>query len=95
MICSKMCVRGCYCIDGYVRDINKRCIPLNECPNTKCSLNEHLSNCEKVCERSCETLDWNLACRPFCGTDYVCVCDSGFVRNQEGICVLPENCENS
>lgn len=39
-ICTKQCVAGCFCIDGYVLDAIDSCIPLNKCPSSKWKLKQ-------------------------------------------------------
>lgn len=31
--CTKNCVVGCFCKDGYVRNIDNQCIPVGQCPS--------------------------------------------------------------
>lgn len=44
--CPQNCRQGCFCITGYYRDANKRCVSESACPSTSQS-----SDCTKMCVR--------------------------------------------
>jgi len=33
--CTLNCVRGCFCLSGYVKDNSSRCVLIGDCPNSK------------------------------------------------------------
>lgn len=56
-----------------------------------CGANEMFSHCgNNGCQRSCARLDVTN-CIPICSVPG-CVCAAGYVRNSNGVCVLPTSC---
>ncbi|XP_045486410.1 zonadhesin [Pieris rapae] len=101
-IINIQCNRKCYCEDGYARDANNTCIPINECP-PECPINErYVNNINEICEaKTCSELDQPLPCQVdgSCNTGPPgCICIDGYVRNGDGICVptyeCPPKCPN-
>ncbi|XP_039439707.1 zonadhesin-like [Culex pipiens pallens] len=103
--CILLCVPGCFCKDGFVRNKDGQCIPPSECPNPTgstptieivtpvCGKNEIFSKCGTACPTTCDTilgLTDNRICPTICRIG--CVCQNGFVRNQSGQCVAPSEC---
>ncbi|CAK9824630.1 Chymotrypsin inhibitor [Anthophora retusa] len=55
----------------------------------QCGLNEEFTSCGSACEPSCAKPPTNI-CTLQCKIG--CQCKSGYLRNREGTCVLPQNC---
>lgn len=105
-VCTFNCVIGCACEDGFVRDCDGRCVLPSECPDPlteptvitlspeECPQNEVFSECGTACPDTCANLG-DPKPRP-CTKNCIigCVCQEGFVRNDEGQCVLPSQCPN-
>lgn len=53
-------------------------------------MNEHLAQCGKGCELTCENPKPRI-CSDLCTLEKFCVCDEGFVRFGE-ICIEPRFC---
>nr|QZP43462.1 zonadhesin-like protein 1 [Pseudoips prasinana] len=96
IVCNPMC----YCIDGYARDDNNNCVPINECPPPTCSENERLEQCPAaLCTpQSCSQLGFPVPCNPItsdnssCPGPPACVCDNDLVRDDYGNCVPKQEC---
>lgn len=87
--CPAVCNEGCFCVEGFVRDSNGRCIPVKECPT--CAENERYTLCGAMCVGTCENPN-PLICPLICASG--CICDEkrGFVKNAEGVCVQTSEC---
>ncbi|CAH2992094.1 unnamed protein product [Chilo suppressalis] len=92
----KTCVKGCICIQDYLRADNGTCIPANQCP-PRCGQNEVYSNCSNgVCRLKFCTQYGNPL--PFCPRFNIsnckggCICKNRYLRNPEGLCVPQEQC---
>ncbi|XP_037299545.1 zonadhesin isoform X3 [Manduca sexta] len=97
------CDVGCVCIDGFLRADNGTCVPEEECPSINpaiiCAQNEEYSLCTQVLCRPqfCDeiygspvhncSLEESESCNPGC------VCKEGYLRDDNGICVLEEECK--
>ncbi|CAJ0588322.1 unnamed protein product [Cylicocyclus nassatus] len=102
-VCNRVCaIDVCQCRQGYVRDANRRCIPVASCPavsaNTlqtaqppqgRCSANEVYNTCGTACEPSCRVPRPEI-CTEQCVVG--CQCRSGFYRNDQNACVQLSNC---
>ncbi|KAM4652752.1 mucin-5B-like [Discoglossus pictus] len=91
-VCSKDCVKGCFCKDGFVEDEARNCIPQIICKG--CTGNTTFSSCKTRCPESCNGRD-NQACALPCYTG--CICKPNYIRtywenDHEGPCVLPIDC---
>ncbi|XP_026328619.1 zonadhesin-like [Hyposmocoma kahamanoa] len=92
------CETGCVCKEGYYRDQKGNCIPEKECPS-QCPANERYVQCPStMClPQRCDQLGYPIAC-PSPGPDGQCpgkpgcICDAGYVRNNEGKCVPQKEC---
>lgn len=82
------CQRGCYCKPGFVRSSDDKCIPVNECPSCN-QPNEKYTFCNKLCEPTCKSPRPEI-CPAICFPG--CVCQEGFVRDDNGNCVKFEQC---
>ncbi|CAH2075169.1 unnamed protein product, partial [Iphiclides podalirius] len=80
-IAEEYCLEGCVCKDGYLRNNDGDCVPINYCPeknNTNCrGQNEYYENCAVTTD----TAD-NYPCT------VGCQCFEGYARNGKGKCVL-------
>ncbi|GIX68938.1 zonadhesin [Caerostris extrusa] len=91
VVCPAVCVRGCFCRDGFVRDPAGTCVPPELCP-VVCKENEVFDRCASSCQPTCETLSRpsNVPCNFKCVQG--CICKFGYVRDQFGNCILPSFC---
>ncbi|XP_055930162.1 zonadhesin-like [Argiope bruennichi] len=90
LICPAVCVRGCFCRDGFFRDPSGKCVRPDQCP-VVCGENEIFQKCGPSCQRSCDNLLQSLgACALKCVKG--CFCKPGYIRNREGKCILPVLC---
>lgn len=90
-VCTAQCVAGCFCEDGYVRDDNENCILPQDCPNITCTGNEVYSECgANGCQNTCDNPNLEQVCRGICIPG--CVCEEGFVRDANGICISQNLC---
>jgi hypothetical protein len=96
--CTKQCVPGCFCNDGFVRLSNMSgspCVPQSECTNTLCDdPNAEYTECRSACPRTCDdernpTRKVRI-CPAVCRSG--CFCKKNFVLGNNGKCVKPEMC---
>ncbi|KAK6758201.1 hypothetical protein RB195_015801 [Necator americanus] len=95
--CSKKCVLGCQCKEGYFRNGDECAAECEDDDNVApgdvlCPENEELVECGGSCEPTCESRD---SVNPDCIYDcigVICRCREGFVRNSEDKCILPKEC---
>nr|WHN38851.1 Zon4B-L [Andraca theae] len=87
-----MCNKMCYCEQGYARDNNNTCIPISEC--NACGPNEVPSDCVNGgCDkRNCTELGQPDICRDPLECTKGCVCETGYLRNDDGVCVPINEC---
>lgn len=88
------CYPGCICAKGYLRDENGKCVLPTECSTfPECPFNEQYSACGAGCQNRCDYIRQGIAiaCLPDCVSG--CICNSGFVRDDNGICVPEEQCQ--
>ncbi|KAG8177858.1 hypothetical protein JTE90_027123 [Oedothorax gibbosus] len=94
--CPQRCVRGCFCKEGFVRDIDANCIPFERCPKRPqmCPAEETFYACKPTCRDTCDTLEFEGPCDDLCRPG--CDCRGGLVRNTlTNMCVPPRECPNS
>ncbi|KAL0832214.1 hypothetical protein ABMA28_001665 [Loxostege sticticalis] len=86
---------GCVCLDGHLRNDSGVCVPKEECPpepsNCNGDRNATYQECPSACQPTCEKPELPEACIDMCAPAG-CVCNPGYVRSKEGICVLPQDC---
>lgn len=92
--CTEQCVKGCFCPDGKVRNDNGKCVLPEECDDTptECPTGEVYKECGTACPKTCENYqDTDHVCIDLCVKG--CFCPDGQVRNEDGKCVFPQECE--
>ncbi|GBM98796.1 Zonadhesin [Araneus ventricosus] len=88
--CPKICMKGCFCIAGFIRDSAGKCVLPQFCPIV-CKENEVFQECGTACPHTCDDVGKHtglctLPCRRGC------FCKPGYVRDREGNCILPNFC---
>ncbi|CAL2042703.1 unnamed protein product [Caenorhabditis brenneri] len=95
--CQEECSVGCLCNPGYVRDLQNKCIKIEDCPATvQCGANEELNLCYNTCEE--EKCFSNIPadlCPKLEVCTIGCSCRGGFVRDPSGKCVKPAQCDTN
>ncbi|KAG4065111.1 hypothetical protein HA402_007508 [Bradysia odoriphaga] len=92
-VCTKKCVPGCYCKEGYVRNAAGNCVLPCDCPQVpRCPNNEVYTECGSACFSTCRNhLNPPKICTMQCIVG--CQCKEGYVRDEiSGKCVLPCDC---
>ncbi|CAF4776537.1 unnamed protein product [Pieris macdunnoughi] len=93
--CPEDCKPTCRCPDGQHRNKIGQCITTEEC--SECPVNEHyVKNINEICRaKTCSELGNPLPCLED-GYDNSgppgCICDDGFIRNCDGLCVPTTEC---
>ncbi|KFM65456.1 Kunitz/BPTI-like toxin, partial [Stegodyphus mimosarum] len=91
--CVPMCVAGCFCNEGLVRNENNICVTPQSCPS-RCPENEHFEQCGTSCPSTCDNFnDSERICVMMCFRG--CFCNQGLVRNENNLCVTPEDCPSA
>uniref|UniRef100_A0A182NIS5 TIL domain-containing protein n=1 Tax=Anopheles dirus TaxID=7168 RepID=A0A182NIS5_9DIPT len=96
LACTKQCVAGCFCKEGYVLNESNECILRSSCYPlpypTECGENAEYNECGTACPETCDT--------PFPNTKLCinkcvpgCFCKDGYVLNENGECIL--RCQSS
>ncbi len=96
--CTKQCVPGCVCQNGFIRlnnQSNSPCIPESECNNSLCyDSNAEYTECGSTCPQTCD--DERNPIRKFkiCSRTCQpgCFCKKGFVLEKNSKCIRPEYC---
>ncbi|KAG8183312.1 hypothetical protein JTE90_002804 [Oedothorax gibbosus] len=88
--CIAKCVKGCFCEEGYVRNDKGKCVKPYQCPSDTCGANEVYKDCGTACPKTCANRNIKIRCIDECVEG--CFCKDGYVRNDEGICVKPNQC---
>ncbi|XP_061704905.1 zonadhesin-like isoform X1 [Cydia pomonella] len=92
-VCPKVCVEGCFCKEGFLKDEHGNCVYPSQCPLPICNKpNEVAKDCGSYCEmRTCENYNrTDIGCPAVCVRG--CFCRKGYVRNAYGVCIHPKKC---
>jgi hypothetical protein len=100
-ICPRICVPGCACKQGHLRDGNGRCMPKEQCPTAQpaefmmlppnqCSENEIFHTCGTACPATCDNPHPSPVCTKNCVIG--CFCKEGYLKNAMGKCVPANRC---
>lgn len=105
--CTRNCVIGCICQEGFVRNDKGQCVLPSQCPNSdaiassslllaplpECGPNELYNECGSACPETCDTFNGLVENRA-CILLCVpgCFCKDGFVRSKDGQCIPPSEC---
>ncbi|XP_060801129.1 zonadhesin [Amyelois transitella] len=101
-IVNIVCNRKCYCDDGFARDADKNCVPVEDCPKEssrikreiptepKCGQNEEYQSCKKTCPpETCISLVARFKCNSKEPCRPRCACKPGFLRKKTGEPCVP------
>ena len=95
--CIEMCVDGCFCKPGFVRNAQGKCVLTKDCPPVpyegECSdPNETYKMCGTACPITCKNFNHPpQACIMVCKQG--CFCNAPYVRDESsGKCVLSSDC---
>ncbi|CAO1396965.1 unnamed protein product [Diamesa tonsa] len=90
--CPDVCVKGCFCNPGYLKNDQGVCVPVEKCPKA-CPKYEIFSCGSGACEKNCKNLKEkctivNIKC------DDKCFCIDGYVRafGPNGPCIPVNTC---
>ncbi|XP_047020461.1 zonadhesin-like isoform X3 [Helicoverpa zea] len=85
------CLEGCVCKEGFLRDQNRNCVPVELCDD-QCGNNQEV-RCVQSCppERTCNNSDLAVSCAPS-PCENKCVCRPGFVKDEINECIPEEEC---
>ncbi|XP_063890544.1 zonadhesin isoform X2 [Helicoverpa armigera] len=85
------CLEGCVCKEGFLRDQNRNCVPIELCDD-QCGNNQEV-RCVQSCppERTCNNSDLAVSCAPS-PCENKCVCRPGFVKDEINECIPEEEC---
>lgn len=99
-ICPRICIPGCACKQGHLRNDAGKCVETRECsaqvqpqsfmmlpPVQQCQENEEFRKC-KGCDGTCQNP--NPLCPRICKPG--CACKEGHLRNDAGKCVETREC---
>jgi len=95
--CTEQCVPGCYCEDGYFRNSKGNCVTKSECTNQvsqpRCARSHELyTTCGTACPLTCDNYNNPpTKCTRQCVVG--CACQKGYLRDNDGSCVLPAQCK--
>ncbi|XP_031769582.2 antichymotrypsin-2-like isoform X3 [Galleria mellonella] len=90
---------ACICNDGLVKNDEGDCIPKKQC-TPRCSDHEIYEKCPNPCiPQKCSQVGFPIFCPaqstgnpPSCITKPACICESGYYRNCDGVCVPSQEC---
>ncbi|CAL1266759.1 unnamed protein product [Larinioides sclopetarius] len=94
-----MCIPGCDCNPGFLRNKLGKCVPRHKCQtshaeqNLRCPPNELFVPCSAHCQQNCSNYNRRVVCPFVCVPG--CVCDLGFVRGPDNKCIKKESCHTS
>ncbi|CAD0198470.1 unnamed protein product [Chrysodeixis includens] len=91
------CLKQCYCEDGYARDDQNNCIPIEQCEPLNCRPDE-----EELClqcpgEKKCQLPgDQGISCLAWFNQPCYrqCACKDGRLRKKDGSCITEEECDS-
>ncbi|XP_077288568.1 zonadhesin-like [Arctopsyche grandis] len=91
--CNPVCgAPSCICAAGFVKNSASVCVAPASCTTVCTRANEFFSNCgNDGCQGTCSS-PTPAGCVPICITGGGCICQTGFVRNAAGDCILPSTC---
>ncbi|CAD0198478.1 unnamed protein product [Chrysodeixis includens] len=86
------CFPKCYCEDGYARDDQGNCIPIEKCGGCRPDeVYKSINTCPG--EDTCKNRDDGLVCfEDFPSVESKCVCKEGLYRAEDGSCYTNEQC---
>uniref|UniRef100_A0A8L7YLU3 TIL domain-containing protein n=1 Tax=Brugia malayi TaxID=6279 RepID=A0A8L7YLU3_BRUMA len=95
IVCSKQCLAGCFCKEGYIREKKGGCCILPELCDTKkrsriCGPNQEYRKCGTACPKTCNGLPEN--CTQHCVDG--CFCKEGYVLDLDK-CIPEDSCKES
>ncbi|XP_026751489.2 antichymotrypsin-2-like isoform X2 [Galleria mellonella] len=90
---------ACRCKNGFFRDDKENCVKWEDCP-PRCSDHEIYEKCPNPCiPQKCSQVGFPIFCPaqstgnpPSCITKPACICESGYYRNCDGVCVPSQEC---
>nr|WHN38850.1 Zon4A-L [Andraca theae] len=95
-IVNIVCNNKCYCEKNFARAKNNTCIPISQCHEHQCGVNEIYDPAPSLCEpQTCEDLNGPIRCltsKKGCIGKPGCVCINGFVRDKKGNCIAKTKC---
>ncbi|KAG5672425.1 hypothetical protein PVAND_002554 [Polypedilum vanderplanki] len=94
IICTEECIVGCFCQNGYRRDLlTNKCVLSHDCsPIQNCPEYETFKCGNPLCEKTCSTIDEKCTKFPI-RCEEKCYCNDGYVRGLEGSqCVSERQC---
>jgi len=101
--CTRQCVIGCFCKEGFLKNRKGECVPTRECEGPhheipmqlptapKCPDNEEFQACGSACAPNCANPQPSPVCTKNCVVG--CFCKEGLLRNRQGVCVPTRQCE--
>ncbi|XP_062512712.1 uncharacterized protein LOC134188563 [Corticium candelabrum] len=90
-ICTKQCVRGCFCRDGLYQNARNECVPVDQCPlpPPKCPNGSVYNTCGTACPLTCDD-PHPRPCTKQCVRG--CFCPTGMLQ-RNSMCVTPDECK--
>ncbi|GFY53482.1 hypothetical protein TNIN_220713 [Trichonephila inaurata madagascariensis] len=93
--CPPICLPGCVCKDGFVKNSEGECIAIDKCPPKsegpeQCREHEHWDKCLAHCQKNCTNYNKIVPCAKICRAG--CICDEGHVRGPNGKCIPVGKC---
>ncbi|GIY11692.1 zonadhesin [Caerostris darwini] len=81
---------GCFCRKGLIKRADGKCVLPDRCP--ACRANAQFSECQPPCQPTCQN-PYPAPCNKPCVSG--CFCKPGFVEEEDGQCVLFQNCKKN